>query len=314
MKTRISEQLTEEGKKIGEIHSFLKEIYIDETMKVFHNNDNTNSPELYLYYCGISACPPGHIWGPAMREHYVIHYVLSGEGTLKLCGNSYQLKEKDGFLLSPGDISTYTASRENPWEYIWIGFHGLNANHYLQRARLSKENPVFHFTKGSQIRDCLLELIRISNETTPSTDLRIQSLLHLLFAELIDNAPHNSSGRSSTTKDLYIRKAVEYIQANYASRITVRILADYIGLDRSYLTTLFKEYLNVSPQTYITTFRLNKACTLLKATTISIAEVAVLSGYQDPVVFQKAFKNALGISPAKYRNQSSSTILSGFNS
>ncbi len=303
MKTKISEQLAEDGKVIGEINSFLKEIYTDDTMKVFHNNDNTNSPELYMYYCGISACLPGHIWGPAMREHYVIHYILSGEGTLKIRDTVYHLKEKDGFLLCPGDISTYAASKENPWEYIWIGFHGLNVFHYLQRARLTRENPIFHFTGGPQIKDCLLELMRVSVEYTHSTDLRIQSLLNLFFAELIDNTPKNFFGISHTTKDQYIRKAVDYIQANYMNHITVSILADYIGLDRSYLTTIFKECLNISPQVYITRFRMNKACILLKDKTISVTEVAIMSGYKDPVVFQKAFKNTLGISPSKYRNQ-----------
>lgn len=303
MKTRISEQFTEDGKVIGEINSFLKEIYIDDTMKVIHNNDNTNSPELYMYYCGISACPPGHIWGPAMREHYVIHYILSGEGFLKVRDKVYHLTEGDGFLLCPYDISTYTASTENPWEYIWIGFHGLNALHYLQRARLTGDNPVFHFTKGSQIKDCLQELVKVNSEYANSSDLRIQSLLNLFFAELIDNAPQNSSGASHTAKEQYVRKAIDYVQTNYMNHITVSILANYIGLDRCYLTTIFKECLNVSPQAYITRFRMNKACMLLKDTSISITEVALMSGYKDPVVFQKAFKNTLGISPSKYRNQ-----------
>lgn len=303
MKTKISEQFAEDGKVIGETNSFLKEIYIDDTMKVFHNNNNTNSPELYMYYCGISACQPGHIWGPAMREHYVIHYILSGEGTLKVRDNVYHLTEKDGFLLCPHDISTYTASKENPWEYIWIGFHGLNAFHYLQRAQLTRESPVFHFTRGSQIKDCLLELMKINNEYAHSTDLRIQSLLNLFFAELMDNAPQNNSSVTHTAKDQYVRKAINYIQINYMNHITVSILADYIGLNRSYLTTLFKECLNVPPQAYITRFRMNKACMLLKDKTITITEVTTMSGYNDPVVFQKAFKNTLGISPSKYRNQ-----------
>lgn len=303
MKAKISKQYTEDGQTIGEINSFLKEIYIDDTMKVFHSNDNTSSPELYMYYCGISACPPGHIWGPAMREHYVIHYILSGEGTLRLRDHVYQLREKDGFLLSPNDISTYEASNENPWEYVWIGFHGLNALQYLQRAHLTRENPVFHFTKGSQLKDCLLELVKINNEYAYSTDLRIQSLLNRFFAELIDNSPHNNAVVAHTAKDQYVRKAIDYIQTNYMNHITVGILAEYISLDRSYLTTLFKECLNVTPQAYISRFRLNKACTLLKDTTATIAEVAIMTGYQDPVVFQKAFKSMMGISPARYRKQ-----------
>jgi AraC-like DNA-binding protein len=303
MKTRVSEQFTEDGKVIGEINSFLKEIYMDDTMKVFHNYDNTNSSELYMYYCGISACPPGHIWGPAIREHYVIHYILSGEGTLKIRGKVYPLAKNDGFLLSPKDIATYTASKENPWEYVWIGFHGLNVSDYLQRARLDSENPVFHYERGAQLKDCLLELVKVNSKSAHSADLRTQALLNLFFAELIENASQEISVISRTSREQYVRKAVEYIHTNYMKHITVRILADYIGLDRSYLTTLFKEQLNISPQAYLTRFRMNKACFLLKEKDISITEVALMSGYKDPVVFQKAFKNTLGISPSKYRSQ-----------
>ena len=303
MKTKISEQLTEEGKVIGELHSFLKEIYVDNTMTVFHTNENTNSPELYLYYCGISACPPGHIWGPAMREHYVIHYILSGKGTLKLRNKIYHLKEQDGFLLCPNDISTYAASKDCPWEYVWIGFHGLNALEYLQRAQLTRENPIFHNAKGTQIKDCLLELVKINSQAAHSTDLRLQALLHLFFAELIDNAPLSSPVVAHTIKNQYVRKAIDYIEANYRNHISVSNLANYIGLDRSYLTTLFKECLNISPQAYITHFRMNKACMLLQDSSHTITEISLMIGYPDPIVFQKAFKNSMGISPARYRNQ-----------
>jgi AraC-like DNA-binding protein len=233
----------------------------------------------------------------------VIHYILSGEGTLKIGGKIYNLKENEGFLLSPDEISTYSASIEFPWEYVWVGFHGLNAYNYLKLAGLTKDHPTFQFTRGDQLKNCLLEMVRVNNEYTHSTDLRIQSLLYSLFAELVENAQQNNSFNPQTMKSQYIRKAIDYIQTNYMNHITVADLADYVGLERSYFTNIFKECLNTSPKIYLTHFRMNKACNLLKDKSFTVSEVALMSGYNDPVVFQKAFKNTTGISPSKYRGQ-----------
>lgn len=301
MKVKQCELLSDDGNTI-KFNSYLKAIYSDETMKEFHFHDNTNSSELYMYYCGISSCLPGHTWGPAIRDHYVIHYVLSGEGTLKIRDKIYHLKENEGFLLSPTEVSTYSASQENPWEYVWVGFHGLNASNYLRLSNLTGEQPTFKFTRGDQLKNCLLEMVKVNNEYTHSTTLRIQSLLYSLFAELVENAQQNNFVNPHTMKSQYIKKALDYIQTNYMDHITVTDLADYVGLDRSYFTTIFKECLNLPPQKYLTQFKINKACSLLKDNTFSIAEIATISGYNDPVVFQKAFKNTIGISPSKYRS------------
>ncbi len=290
MKISICELLSDEGKPINKFDSYLKEIYYDNTMKELHVNDNTGSSELYMYYCGISSCLPGHSWGPAIREHYVIHYILSGEGTVKTGGKTYHLTENEGFLISPNKISTYTASTENPWEYVWVGFHGLNASNYLQLAGLTEDQPIFHYTRGDQLKNCLLEMVKVNNEYSHSANLRIQSLLYSLFAELVENAKQNNSVNLQSVKSQYIRKAIDYIQTNYMNHTTVSDLAAYVGLDRSYFTTIFKECLNISPQKFLTQFRINKACTLLKDKTYTIAEVALMSGYHDPVVFLKALK------------------------
>lgn len=305
MKAKHCQILSDDGTIISKYDSYLKAVYTDDTMKEYHFYDNTNSPELYVYYCGISSCHPGHTWGPAIREHFVIHYILSGEGTLKLKDKTYTLKENEGFLISPNDVSTYSANYDNPWEYVWVGFHGLNAYNYLQLAELSSDKPTFKFTRGDQLKNCLLEMVKVNNEYTHSTVLRIQSLLYSLFAELVENSQQNNPVSLHTTKNQYIRKAIDYIQTNYMDHITVADLAGYVGLDRSYFTTIFKECLNIPPQTYLTQFKINKACNLLKDESFSVSEIAVMSGYNDPVVFQKAFKNTIGISPSKYRKQNS---------
>lgn len=301
MKINHCELLSDKGDTIGQLNNYLKEIYTDDTMEEFHYYDNTSSSELYMYYCGISACLPGHTWGPAIRDHYVIHYILKGKGTFMTRNKTYDLTENQGFLISPGEVCTYAACKEDPWEYVWVGFHGLNAANYLKLAELTLNSPFFEFTLGNQMRNCMLDMVIAKNAYAHSTNIRVQSLLYGLFAELVENAKHERPIISSNTKSEYIKVAVEYIQTNYMNRFTIADLSDHVGLDRSYFSTIFKECLGLSPQKYLTQFRINKACTLLINEKFSIGEIATITGYSDPVIFQKAFRNTIGISPSKFR-------------
>ena len=48
----------------------------------FHIFPSENFIDLCLYQYGHEKCSPGHLFGPAARNHYLFHYVLSGTGTL----------------------------------------------------------------------------------------------------------------------------------------------------------------------------------------------------------------------------------------
>ncbi|MCR5033568.1 MAG: AraC family transcriptional regulator [Lachnospiraceae bacterium] len=281
-----------------------QQTYTDDTMKVIHIMDSGKSPDLYMRYCGMSACEPGHSFGPAMRDHYVIHYIFRGTGTLQIGENEYRLGAGQGFLLCPNVVSHYKADLEDPWEYAWVGFHGLNASTYLSQAGLDADHAVFTYERGDTLKNCLVDMVNAYDTYKYGTNLKLQSLLYLLLSELIEDASEKSPGSRLPVQHRYIQKAVSYIQMNYMQEdLTVSFLADYVGLDRSYLCALFKKYLSTSPQNYISRYRINRACELLEQTSYPIGEIAHMIGYKDPVVFQKFFKNITGVSPRGYRKE-----------
>lgn len=47
--------------------------------------------DLYLCYCGIEECSKGHSFGPAVRNEYLIHYILSGRGMYQIHGKTYEV-------------------------------------------------------------------------------------------------------------------------------------------------------------------------------------------------------------------------------
>ena len=94
---------------------------------------------------------------------------------------------------------------------------------------------------------------------------------------------------------------MRYIQNNYFHPIRVEDIAAYIGVDRSYLYTLFIRERGMSPSQYLSNFRLTRAAELLKLTDYTIESIAISCGYRDPLVFAKAFKKKYGASPLRYR-------------
>ena len=98
----------------------------------------------------------------------------------------------------------------------------------------------------------------------------------------------------------YVKKAVSFIQTNYCNPIKVTDVANYVCINRSYLYTLFQSYLGMSPQQFLSTFRLSKAKELLDSTDYSIESIAFSCGYKDALVFAIAFHLYKGFSPSTY--------------
>jgi AraC-like DNA-binding protein len=85
-------------------------------------------------------------------------------------------------------------------------------------------------------------------------------------------------------------------------RLTIEEIADYVGLDRNYLGSIFKKHLNTTMQEFLIDFRMKKACGLLKNEDITIADVVRSVGYQDQLQFSKVFKSRKTLSLLNYRN------------
>jgi AraC-like DNA-binding protein len=285
------------------------------TQKLYYNSDfggsvllekfyfeNPSHTDLNLYRCGIEDCAPGYLWGPGVRDHFIIHYIMSGKGVYNIGGKSYSLSSGDGFLIPPGTIISYKADMEDPWTYSWAGFHGIKAGHYLEKAGLTRDNPVFRYDRDDSLKQCLNDMIITANRRYgQGGEILMLSHLYRFMSILVDSLSPASNSPGTTLAEEYMKKAVEFTAKNYASGITVQGLADYVGIDRSYLYSLFRKHLNTSPQQFIITYRIKRACELLADPALSIADVARSVGYTDPLLFSKTFKKVMGRSPSSFK-------------
>ncbi len=61
----------------------------------------TNNIELSIFNCGLERCAPGQTWGPGIRDHYLIHLVVSGKGIFEVGGRTWEVSEGDLVLRPP---------------------------------------------------------------------------------------------------------------------------------------------------------------------------------------------------------------------
>lgn len=98
----------------------------------------------YLNVCqsGYEKCDGGYTYGPAVREFYLIHYVISGKGTLKTEDSFYQLSARQAFIIYPEEVTTYSADECEPWYYCFFAFSGSLAAELVERTEFRGGNRV----------------------------------------------------------------------------------------------------------------------------------------------------------------------------
>nr|MCR5102468.1 AraC family ligand binding domain-containing protein [Butyrivibrio sp.] len=98
---------------------------MEKAYKLEFTEDEFN--DLYVYCCGISRTLPKHFFGPAIKPHYMIHYIISGSGLFSFGGKDYPLSAGYGFLIVPEELAFYESDESDPWTYVWVGFGGKRA-------------------------------------------------------------------------------------------------------------------------------------------------------------------------------------------
>lgn len=260
----------------------------------YYQNQTFTDSSLHVVDCGYHRCNPSHTYGPHVRDYYLIHFVLEGEGEYICRDKVYRLKQNMGFVIFPGDVTSYRADRLNPWFYYWVGFKGSEAERLIESCGLSKDNPVFECKEGA--RERITALFHQSKRMNWN-EYELAGHLYLFFSTLF----REKSKKNLENADGYLEKAIQYIHQNYMYDVEVKDIADHLFIHRSYLYRIFLSKLKESPSSYILNYRLGKAAHFLLLTDRKVTDVAVYSGFSNASMFCRAFKQKFGVSPLKYR-------------
>ena len=280
----------------------MKETYFNYAGFQCLENLNHSTLDLYLSTCGMQNCVGKHSYGPGKRNTYILHFINDGKGIFVCQGKEYHLSKGDVFLVKPDTEVYYEADERMPWSYMWVGFHGLKASAYLASAGLEGERVTCKCENTPLIFSHIQQMI-IARHLTLANELKREAALLQIFSVLMEEhketLPKNE--RYDYPYQIYVEQAVDYIQRNFRSNIKINDLAAYIGVDRSYLSGIFKNVTKMSPQEYLVCYRMEQAENLLKKQEMRICDIPELVGYHDQLAFSKMFKRYRGVSPTEYR-------------
>ncbi len=132
------------------------------------------------------------------------------------------------------------------------------------------------------------------------TENYISALGSLL--KIVATVSSSKDGGNSDT-EMLVRKQAAFINRNYNKDIDYETMAAECNLSRSWFTHVFTDIFSVPPTQYQLNLKLEQAGELLKCSNLSINEVAMQCGFNDPLYFSRAFKKAFGMSPREYKKK-----------
>ena len=244
---------------------------------------NEHFRDLNPLLCGQQHCPPKHSFGPAIRNHTLLHCVVSGKGRLICEGKTYFVESGQIFRILPGKKHFYQADKEDPWYYYWIGFDGELS------SKIAQLPPVF------DVSDKVINLFKSTIDHEIISSYRVTATLFRLYDELFHISTENIN---------YVDLIRDYIEVMYMQKLQIDDLANHFHLNRSYMSRLFKQKTGKSIQDFIIETRMNNATNFLMEGML-IKDVAVACGYEDPFLFSKMFKSIFGVSPTEWRANNS---------
>ena len=229
---------------------------------------------------------PGACYGPVIRNIYIIECCTEGFGSVVVNGKVFPVQAGDCYILLPGDTIIHTGD--------WCAVDGARVRRYLAMAGITSENPFAPPECFSGIAEQLKVLYDMREENDPGADLRRNACMYTVFGELL-------RGRNAAAdRDRIIQKAIGVMEARYDQPLTVEKIAEEVGLERCYFSTVFRSETGTTPHRYLTRLRLEKACMLMDQEGCTVAEAAVSVGL-DPENISRPFRKFLGITPGEYR-------------
>ena len=265
--------------------------------------------EIYLTLCGVEQCAPDKPLLDRIREDYHLHVIISGEGFVETGNARTLVRAGQMFLIKSGERIAYQPARENPWTYCWMSFNGTHAAAYAANAG---------FAEGINVQDCRVEteqFFRLCEKVlnTPEDSLAGALKRLGLLMEFIGLSIHSHERRADCRssrehsppyrKGEYVQNAIDYILNHYEG-VSVGNVANYLGIDRSYFSTIFRQSQGISPNEFILRVRMKESSHMLLNQSIEIQDIAHHVGYEDSLTFSKAFRRFFGVSPKYFREMS----------
>ncbi len=172
---------------------------------------------------------------------------------------------------------------------------GLESNTLSTESIIKSDKPY-----TNEIFNLLEKAISSYDNMNNGFELEVIGYLSLVFSSLKRNNLILKPLKEKANNN-FAKQVIDYISQRYNEQITSFSLANALFLSNSYFCRLFKKTFGCCFSSYLLTFRLEKAKSMIENTEKSISDISTDSGFNSLSYFGKNFKQVYGKSPISYK-------------
>lgn len=309
--------------KIDNPYGMIQTVEHGESFSIYRSQDSTGDCEVTVYpvFSGIElvyydvhmqSCDINLAKG---REMLIITHCQEGR-------IEFEYKNGEYLYLASGDLSIQKNTENIRHRYCPLShYHGVSVAIDMNRVprcfscilddvfvspeelemKFCSEKPYTIMRENISIEHIFSELYSVPENIRKGYH-KVKVLELLLFLSGLEYKGESEERRYfSRSQVTAAKEAKEYLLAHLDEHITIKELADMLGISPTSLKICFKGVYGDTINGYITNYKMQKAASLLKNTDKSVLEIAGIVGYNNGSKFAGAFRKVMNKSPNEYR-------------
>ena len=241
-------------------------------------------------------------------------FLIEGELDVSTTTRTYHFSKGEGYFMN----SNVLAAMEYPGKAI-ADYHLFHATflsgHFRSVFETKYINPVLHNKKIEVIelrgttenqKKILAKLRQASTlQSQKDTEFQLRNIFSEIWLLLLEEIRQmdNISAPVSTIMQERLLSMLSFIQENYPHKITLEEIASTASISTRECLRCFQNNIHETPFEYLMNYRVEMAKKLLKATNLSVTEIAMQTGFSNSAYFSKIFKRTCHMTPLAYRKE-----------
>lgn len=229
----------------------------------------------------------------------LIIFCFAGSGEFSTSTCQGVIKEGDVLFLPKGTKHQYKSNNKTPWSIYWVHIEGHLFEQFMDFIGVNNTNLILNISNQKAFINEFEQLLATRNK---SYQLNSFILAANIIKKMFALFTMNSNVKPAQLKqDFNLSKVTGFMEENISQQINLQQIADAFKLSKFYFAKKFLQHTGVSPIRYFLELKIKHACKLLDESNISVKDVALKIGYDDPYYFSRLFKKIMGLSPTQYR-------------
>jgi len=232
------------------------------------------------------------VWISHFHQCFEMMYAMEGDTWFCLDGEKICLHQGEMCLFMPNQIHSFEVSEK---ARLWVCVFSEDLVDTFSKETKNKKYIQPVFTPSEILVNFLPQKPNVKFESR----FLLQSFLYQLCHEFYQQGFEWIAVKNSD--NTAVHQIMSYIAHHYNQNISLSVLAEKYGLNKSYISGLIGQVTRQNFRTYVNGYRLERAKELLKHTEKSVTDICFECGYNNIRTFNRAFAEQMNMSPREFR-------------